>query len=178
MEIKPPNEIWKQFIINSKHGNFIVLVDEEDYNRVIERKWSISFSCTNETYYRVESRINRKLIRLHRYILNITDPNIKVDHINRNTLDNRKSNLRICTQIQNMRNCKSLKNKTGFRGVYQNHGNGKFRACISIKNKTFHIPGNFLTAEEAAKVRDEYALMISGEFAVLNFPMKGGNRHE
>lgn len=162
----------KSFIINSKHGNFEVLVDDEDYDKVMERKWSLSFS-KNRKYIRVEARINYKLVRLHRYLLGVIDKNVKVDHKDRNPLNNQKSNLRLCNQKENMRNCRSKGNKTGFRGVYQNHKIGKFRACISIDDKTFHIPGNFETAEEAAKVRDDYAQKISGEFAILNFSRKG-----
>lgn len=158
------------FIINSKHGQFTVIVDEEDYNKIRDRSWSISFSHTNETYCRVESRINYKLVRLHRYILGITDSKVKVDHINGNTLDNRKCNLRICNQTQNMRNCKSKGNKTGYRGVYKS--NNKFRACISVNNKTVHINKAFNTAKDAAIARDKLALEISGEFAVLNFPIE------
>lgn len=155
----------RSFKINSKHGEFEVLVDDDDYDRVMEYNWSISKS--NKNYFRVESRIKYKLIRLHRFILNLTSKDPQVDHKDGNTLNNQKSNLRTCTIPQNMRNCRSKGNKTGYRGVYKNRK--KYRACISINDKTFHIPGNFDTAEEAARVRDEWALKISGEFAVLNF---------
>lgn len=158
---------YVSFTIYSKHGEFEVLIDIEDFERVNSRNWSINKSSKNSTYYKVESRSNYKLVTLHRFILDNFDKTVNIDHKNRNPLDNRKDNLRACTQAQNMRNCSTIGNKTGFRGVYKNHS--KYRASISINNKTFHIPGNFSTPEEAAKVRDEYALKYSGEFAILNF---------
>lgn len=160
----------KTFIIKSKHGNFEVFVDDEDYDDIMKRSWSIS---KNGNYTRVEARINGTVIRLHRYILKLEKGNpITVDHINRNPLDNRKINLRLCTQEQNIRNCNTKENKTGYRGVYRNHGDGKYRACYSFKNKTVHIPGNWDTPEDAAKARDEAILKVSGEFAILNFPKR------
>lgn len=159
------------FDIHSKHGIFTVLIDKEDYERCKNHSWSVSFPCSKNKYKRIETRFSdNKLKRLHRFILNIHDKYVKIDHINRNTLDNRKCNLRFCNDAQNARNCSyEGKNKTGYRGVYRNNINGKYRACISINNKTFHIPGNFHTPEEAAKIRDEWSLKVSKEFAVLNF---------
>jgi len=159
------------FNIDSKHGNFIILIDDEDFERISKHSWSIS---KNGKYIRVETRIKSKLIRLHRFILNLKPGDPEVDHRDRNPLNNQKNNLRVCSREENMRNIKfsTIENKTGYIGVYRNHGNGKYRACCSINNKTYHISGNFDTAEEAAKARDKYVLTISGEFTVLNFPKK------
>lgn len=159
------------FDIHSKHRIFTVLIDEEDFERVSKHSWSMSYSDKKKTYIKIECRVRPQLFRLHRFILN-AQKNTTIDHINRNTLDNRKSNLRFCNQSQNMRNCKSKGNKTGYRGVYKNNINGKFKACISVNNKTFHIPGNFDNAESAALIRDQYALKFSNEFAILNFKPK------
>lgn len=160
----------KSFIINSTLGNFEVLIDNEDYDKIKKHKWSINKQSKN--YYFVESRINYKAVKLHRFILNLTDPKITVDHIDRNPLNNQKCNLRICSHAENMRNCsRRIKSKTGYRGVELNKS-GKYRAYINLNYKRIHIPGNFKTAEEAAIKRDEYAIEIHGEFAVLNFPNK------
>lgn len=157
------------FIISSKkHGDFEIIIDESDMELVLSRNWSISKG--NSNYFRVETRINNKLVRLHRFILGITDKKIEVDHINRNPLDNRRENLRLANRNQNMRNIKfkDRPNKTGFIGVYKSHG--KFRGCLSVDDKTIHVKGAFETAKEAAVERDKLAFKTSGEFAILNFP--------
>lgn len=158
-----------QFEINSKkHGKFTILIDEEDKERVMQYNWSISKSVCN--YFRVECRFpNKKLIRLHRFIMGVGPGDPEIDHKNGNTLDNRKCNLRFATRHQNMRNVRlKRKNKHGYIGVYKE--SNKFRACISINDKTVHVKGSFDTAEEAAKARDKLAYKTSGEFAILNFP--------
>ena len=136
------------FIINSKHGNFNIFIDDEDYDRVSKHGWCVS-KTGKTSYIRVEATIKYKRVRLHRFILNIKDSKQHIDHIDGNTLNNQKSNLRLCTHFQNMRNIKKQYNKTGFTGVYKDHN--RYRACISIKNKTKHIPGSFSNPEEAAK---------------------------
>lgn len=155
-----------RFLIKSKHGIFEVIVDNEDTEAALSRKWSIT---KTNNYIRVEARINKKCVRFHRYLLGVTDKNIEIDHINRNPLDNRRSNLRIASREQNMRNVtfKSRPNKTGYIDVYKS--NQKYCACISINDKTFHI-GRYETPEQAAIARDQFAYKTSGEFAILNFP--------
>lgn len=155
------------YIYSKKHGKFKILIDKEDKERVMQYNWSISKS---NNYFRVETRLpGKKLIRLHRFILNLTPKDGEIDHKNRNTLDNRKCNLRFATRLQNTRNIKfKRKNKTGYIGVYKQEK--RFKACLSYKNKTVHIKGSFKTAKEAAIARDELVYKISGEFAILNFP--------
>lgn len=155
-----------RIIIFNKYGRHDILIDLEDYPRVSRHGWCVSINkkCN---YKRVECTINYKRVRLHRFILDVRDPNLHVDHIDGNTLNNQKSNLRICNHSQNMNNASKRKNKTGFTGVYKNLN--KYRACLSIKDKTYHIKGSFNTPEEAARARDKYALKIRGKFAKLNF---------
>jgi len=72
-------------------------VDHEDYNMLIRHSW----------YYKegyALAKINNKEVRMHRYILQINDPLIIVDHINRNRLDNRRKNLRPFTFVENANN--------------------------------------------------------------------------
>ena len=156
-------------IKSKKHGNFEILIDKEDQERVMQYNWSIS--KINGKYFRIECRFpTKKLVRLHRFIMNCKPGDPEIDHKNRNPLDNRKENLRICTRNENMRNIKSpKKNKHGYIGIYK--WQKYFRGCLSVNNKTVHLPGYFNTAEEAAKARDILAHKISGEFAILNFPL-------
>lgn len=105
----------------------------------------------------------RKL-SLHRLIVDFEI----VDHINRNKLDNRKTNLRSATHGQNMVNSGPQKrNKSGYKGVYVN--NESYQVQITSNGKRVYI-GVYKTAVEAALAYDEAAKKYHGEFAYLNFP--------
>jgi hypothetical protein len=95
-----------------------------------------------------------------------------VDHINGNPLDNRRANLRVCTETENTRNRATRSSNTGFIGVHFAYRFGRKKshlAYITADKKRHHL-GCFLTAEEAAAVHDRAALFYHGEFASLNFP--------
>lgn len=93
----------------------------------------------------------------------------EADHINRNRLDNRRSNLRVSDRSLNASNRALQTNNTSkYRGVWLNEI-GKWRADIKVRGKKICL-GTFVTPEEAAHAYDATALKIRGEFAVLNFP--------
>lgn len=89
-----------------------------------------------------------------------------VDHINRNPFDNRRSNLRIITKLQNCYN-KSPRYSYRYKGIHK-RGN-KWKAHMVYRRKNVYI-GYFNTAEEAARAYDTKAKELFGEFAYLNFP--------
>lgn len=103
--------------------------------------------------------IDKKNKKLHRYILGVhnEDPNILVDHINGNPLDNRKENLRICTHLQNQANKKS-------KGYYWDKYNQKWRARIGIDGKLKSL-GSFDDPEEAQQVYRKAHAEAFGEFS-------------
>ncbi len=112
---------------------------------------------------------------VHRLVMKLK-PNSKwqVDHINRNPLDNRKSNLRLATAIQNAGNTmKKTRGKSGFRGVIKRDDKLKkpWLAYCGPKNKSggYKCIGYYRTAEEAAHAYDRAALERWGQFAILNF---------
>ena len=117
----------KEYIINSKkYGNIKVLLDDEDYDNIINNNIILhpKFDKTINGFYiqlhlkDKSKKDGRTTISVHRYILNCPK-GLQVDHINRNTLDNRKCNLRICTPIQNSQNKGNYRNnKSGIKGVY------------------------------------------------------------
>jgi hypothetical protein len=90
-----------------------------------------------------------------------------VDHINANSLDNRRRNMRNCTPRQNNHNRQFTGNASGFAGVYPQ--GKRWRASIQHKGRMIHC-GLFDDKIEAARARDRKAIELFGPFACLNFP--------
>jgi hypothetical protein len=118
----------------------------------------------------ISANENSRTMRLHREIMNVP-PGILVDHRNGNTLDNRRTNLRLATCSQNSCNRQKTKSKTSSRfiGVSFDKHKVVWTAYISFHRKRIWL-GCFKTEIEAAKAHDEAAKKHHGEFARLNFP--------
>ena len=139
-----------------------VLIDIEDVDKVKPYKWSDS-GDQHGTHYATSN--DKQWSRMHRLIMNVTDKNLVVDHINHNGYDNRKYNLRICTNSENICNCKTPKNnKSGCKGVYWAKDKNKWTAQVTINNKTKYI-GRFINYEDAVKARLDAEKEYYGEFA-------------
>lgn len=148
--------------ISLPHGE-IALVDDEDYERINAHKWHVSSGYAVRRIAPLAPTI-----RMHREVLSAPE-NMQVDHINRNRLDNRRSNLRIATKAENLRNKVIYQNnKSGYRGVCWKTRDKKWAAQININQKRKHL-GFFSSAEEAARAYDKAAKEFYGEFAALNF---------
>lgn len=153
-----------------KYGLIEVLIDDDDYDRVSKHKWSVAYSNSTKQFY-----VRNQNMYLHRYILKLTKEDSIIDFKNRNTLDYRKDNLRICTYADNNRNHKLYKtNKTGYSGVYRPKNRHKYRAQIHINRKGKHL-GCFNTKIEAARAYNKAAEKYFGEFASLNKIPKDDN---
>lgn len=93
-----------------------------------------------------------------------------VDHINHNKLDNRRCNLRICTETQNnMNKCFDSRNTSGYKGVSWHKSARKWFAYIRFNKQRLNI-GFFDDPVEAAHAYDDAARIYHGEYAHLNFP--------
>lgn len=107
-------------IVKSKtYGVFESLIDIEDIPKIENYHWHIRYDRRHPKHY-IETRQNKKRIHLHRFLLDLKDFNLNntVDHINGNSLDNRKSNLRICSLKENLQNVKiSSRNKAGVKYI-------------------------------------------------------------
>lgn len=122
-----------------------------------------------DAYGYVNGAVDGKQVKLHRYLMGLTDPKILVDHKNRNPLDNRLSNLRPCSKSQNGANMIRKPKSNKYKGVFKYGAALKYSAQIQIEG-VLHRLGTFNTAVEAAKAYDKEAYKLFGEFARLNFP--------
>ena len=157
---EPPND--KVRYISLTRGLYAI-VDAEDYEWLSGYKWHAS--CRNSPYAcRTE---NRKIIMMHREIMR-PPKGMVVDHINGNGLDNRRCNLRVCRQDQNMRNSRRhVGGKSRFRGVFPR--GRQWEAKVTDRGQGYYL-GRFDDEVEAAKARDRLASKLFGEYAWLNIP--------
>jgi hypothetical protein len=148
-------------IINIK--GYDVIIDDDMAPLVLARKWHIS-RHKNGIYFAsaVYTKNGRSYeIRLHRLIACAVD-GLFVDHINGNTLDNRRENLRVCTNAENTRNQSDRhRNKTGYKGVVK--VKNKYKAKIMFEGRGIHL-GYFNTPEEASLIYEKKAKELFGEF--------------
>lgn len=132
----------------------VTLIDDEDFEKISKFHWNFDGNyVVNIKRCGLRKENKNKKIYLHRFVLDASVGTI-VDHINRNKLDNRKFNLRFCTQTENMLNSKLAKNNTsGYKGVYWFKPVKKWCAYITYKKKRFVI-GYFLDKNKAVKARN------------------------
>tara|TARA_Y100000034_G_scaffold135536_1_gene207861 strand:- start:15488 stop:15760 length:273 start_codon:yes stop_codon:yes gene_type:complete len=71
------------------------IIDEDDYDRIVKYKWFASIGGKTTYYYAATNLYPGKQIKMHRFIMNVNAKDIIVDHINHDTLDNRKINYKI-----------------------------------------------------------------------------------
>lgn len=169
---KDLNEYWfddnicyMQIYNNTCDPIFVVTIDKEDYEKVKDYKWGIQDHNTMTIK-------NKKMGYLSRFIANITDPKMKVDHKNHDRLDNRKENLRPCTNSQNLAN-QSIRsdNTSGYKGVYLDSTNKKWTAKITINGKRIFL-GSYYDKHHAAARYNREAKRLFGEFALPNIIME------
>ena len=166
---------------SSNRGKFFALVDDELYDELNKYHWSISSNGYAQRRIKIGDKVST--ILMHRQIMELTfGDSICVDHINGNRLDNRKSNLRICSRTENNHNMRiSKRNKSGAKGVFHltieyetKKGISRkdyWRASIMVDRKniflgTFSYNPNGL--ERAKKAYNDAAKKYYGEFAYLN----------
>lgn len=154
--------------IKLTQGQF-ALVDDADFEELSKYKWSACWDKTVNNFYSYGRPFKKKKrVSMHRFIMG--EPKGKtVDHINRDTLDNRRKNLRICSNEESNRN-QGIRtdNSTGYKGVDFHKATKKYQARIQTKEVGRINLGVFKTVEEAAKEYNKAAIKYHGQFAVLN----------
>lgn len=150
--------------ITTQRGN-IIFADSEDYDLLSMHSW-----CVDPRGYPV-SNISGKIMPMHRFLMNPPKGKV-VDHMNGDKLDNRKSNLRICTQRQNSLNQRGNKGRELPVGIRKNKA-GNYATRISYNRKEVHI-GTFHSIEEAIAAREKAEKEYFGKYA-QHLHMKGEN---
>jgi hypothetical protein len=153
-----------------------VLIDDEDYEYLSQFSWSANTKNKDIVYAIRSKRIGKRsedkkeMIYMHRELVGATKGEY-VDHINRNTLDNRKCNLRKCENRQNSRNSIgriSLRKYSIYKGVKKNtNASSSWSARITVDGKAIYL-GSYKTENEAAKAYNEACLKYHLDFANLN----------
>lgn len=159
----------REILLKNPH---ILIIDEEEYTSVMKNRWRVFFN--GFTFYAVRTvslHGHRTTLYMHRELMGLVAKDGKyVDHINRNGLDNRKSNLRIVSPLINTLNRKLQKNNvSGYRGVSWDNRTGKWRAAIQY-NRKHKSKGYYNNLLEAAHAYDRAAIKCFGAEAILNFP--------
>lgn len=161
--------------------NQSTLVDDADLERVAQHRWHLKVQRKNPGKYYAQTTVSvggkKTSIQLHRFLVNAPD-GVFVDHRDGNPLNNRRDNLRLCTNRQNQENVVHSKNQKrgGYKGVNWNRNAQKWEAGIAAgerrsdgKRRRLYL-GLFVDPKDAARAYDAAALKHFGEFAALNFP--------
>jgi len=153
--------------IELTQGQYAV-VDDEDFNLLNSVKW-----CLVAGGKYAGRRVGSKTQYMHVFIAGLYGTNgeryapmFVVDHINGDTLDNRKDNLRLCTQGENSKNRRAQIGTSVYKGVGYEKKAGKWRARIRDNYKHIFL-GYFDTPEEAAEAYQDAARLRHGEFASI-----------
>ena len=150
------------------------LVDDDQFLKLSKYKWGFQIVYKGITkigyvYTSTYNKGKKSRIYMHRMIMN-APKNRLVDHINHNTLDNRLSNLRLCTNAQNQFNekIKTINKTSKYKGVHLHKKTNSWYSNIVYMGKDYFL-GSFVSEREAAKAYDKKAKELYREFAHPNF---------
>jgi len=160
----PLSDVGGAKYIPLTQGKFAI-IDADDYERLARYKWYCHRSRNKFYAYRNK---NRKAISMHREVLR-APKDLLIDHVDGNSLNNRKNNLRLCTYAQNAHNRQPKSaSRSKYKGLSWHRRNKKWEVSI-IKSARKIFVGSFDNETEAAVAYDRKAEQLFGEFAYLNF---------
>jgi hypothetical protein len=141
----------------------VVYLDKDCIHLIPDRTITVSKNMQYAFF-----KLNNKAIKLHRWLLSVTDPKIQVDHEDNNPLNNRIYNMRLCNNQLNCRNRRNRKNSSiKYKGVHLTKQNN-YMARIQIDKATRLCLGRFNTAEEASEAYNKACTKYHKEYARLN----------
>jgi len=157
----------------------VTIVDDKVFAELDQLNWYAVHLGNSFYAERTSKRIQgrRHDILMHRVIMEMhlgrpLKSKEHIDHINKDGLDNRLCNIRVCTNQQNQMNRGKQKNNTsGYKGVSWVNRDEKWKAHIRYDGETIYL-GYFDSKEDAARAYDKKAKELYGKFAVLNFPRR------
>lgn len=150
--------------LTGKHGKGKrAIVDADMYDYLNQFKWHInSDGYPQHSFWNKETKkdVDKKM---HQVVMN-TPKGMDTDHISSDKLDNRRSNLRICTHSQNgMNRGRQSNNTSGYKNIYWSPPHKQWRIIIVV-NKKRHNLGLYRNIEDAVKARDEYLVKLHGKY--------------
>lgn len=147
--------------VNLPVGQLVAMVDDEDFERVNQFRWR---GCSRKHYAQtVKMKAgNRQQFAMHRFVLGISDLQIRIHHFDNDPLNNQKHNLSLATTLENCRGkVRKPKGSTSrFRGVFWDSRAKKWRANINL--------GSFDSEEAAAKEWNRVSEFAWGNRGQLN----------
>jgi hypothetical protein len=151
----------------------VALVDDEDYGRIARHSWHAVWIASSKTFYAIrrerDARGKKVALYMHREVMRAAKGEL-VDHRDHNGIDNRRSNLRVCSHKNNIRNMRKIKDSSHtslYKGVGWHAQRGKWRAYIVVDAKQRSL-GLFADERRAAAAYNRAAREAFGEFAYLN----------
>ena len=140
------------------------LIDDEDFCKIKNYNWYAAKH--RDGGFKAVANVNGKTIYMHRLIMECPD-GLVVDHKKHDTLDNRKSELRICTVSDNTKNIrKNNRNTTGYKGVMYRKERNAYTARITVDGKRLYL-GYFRTPEEAYTAYCDASKKYHGEYGCV-----------
>ncbi len=145
-------------------GGLFTIIDDSDFDKVSKYTWYIG-----RGNYATTTTINVSGISLHRFIIK-PPSDMVVDHIDGDRLDNRKSNLRVCTHSENLKNrIKHDRSGTSkYKGVTYNRECGKWISRIRVDNVKYGL-GSYHNEIDATVSYNIGSVLLSPEFGSLNY---------
>lgn len=155
-------EVNGEYVVGYTYNtNTPFYVDFEDFEKIKPYCW-----LSDKQGYLIMQK-NHKQAKMHRFIMQPPE-NMVIDHIDGNPANNRRGNLRVCTQQQNMMNSRFKSNKScGIQGVSWDKARKKWVAQIALNKKHYHL-GRYSLIEDAIKARKEAEIRLFGEFAPID----------
>jgi len=163
------SQYWDKAIEIPLSQGMNALIDADDFDKVNKYNWCLD-KRKDGRMYAVNKIKGKPKVYMHRLILSPSDSQ-QVDHREGAGLDNRKANLRICTNAQNSRNNNGqpTRRKSPYKGVFKCSQTKKWRVRILVDGINIHV-GYFDKPEDAARAYDRAAIEHHKSFAKTNFP--------